>query len=135
MRCQRNVTHCYTEVKQQFASHTVLVGDLLEPYLRNYRNTGKKAEWRQRTVWKNLKPTFGEMPVAELATDGIQQYIESRRVGIADEKALLSRNGAVNRELALVKAMLTYGTSVTPRLVKPEEMPTFPAKQIGRAHV
>jgi len=104
----------------------VLVSDLLEPYLRNYRNRGKRAEWRQRMAWEHLKRTFGDVPAEELTTDLIEKYIESRRAGITDEKALLRRNGTTNRELALLRAMLTRGTKVTPRKV--HQMPAFPDK-------
>jgi integrase len=104
----------------------VIVSDLLEPYLRNYRNKGKRAESRQLIAWDHLRETFADVPVEKLETDRIEKYIESRRTGITKEKALLSRNATVNRELSLLRAMLTHGTKVTPRRV--ERMPAFPDK-------
>jgi integrase len=104
----------------------VIVSDLLQPYLRSYRNKGKRAESRQLIAWDHLKPTFADVPVEELTTDLIEKYIESRREGITEEKARLSRNATVNRELSLLRAMLTHGTKVTPRRV--HQMPAFPDK-------
>lgn len=102
----------------------VLVGDLLESYLRNYRNRGKRAESRQLIAWQRLKSTFGSIPVDKLTTDAIEKYVEARRAGIVGEMALLSRNGTINRELSLLKAMLTHGTKVTPPRVA--SVPAFP---------
>ena len=104
----------------------VIVSDLLQPYLRNYRNKGKRAESRQLIAWDHLKETFADVPVEELTTDQIEKYIESRREGITEEKARLSRNGTINRELSLLRAMLTHGTKVTPRRV--HQMAAFPDK-------
>jgi integrase len=106
----------------------IRVADLLEPYLRKYRNKGGKDDSRLMIGWNHLKPMFAVVPLDEVTTDLIERYIESRREpGMdKDKKAWLRRNGTINREVAVLRAMFHHGTKVTPRLV--HHLPAFPER-------
>jgi hypothetical protein len=58
---------------------TFVVADLWEGYLREYRNQGKKDAGRLEIAWNHLKPKFEKMPIADVTTDSVNQYIETRR--------------------------------------------------------
>jgi integrase len=127
--------------KRQPKKTLFTVGDLWEPYLRKYRNRGGKDEGRLTIAWNHLKLHFEKMRIADVTTDSINKYIESRReAGMQNaqrkaamqseifdpEKALLRVNGTVNREISVLRAAFHYGCRTTPRMV--EAAPVFPER-------
>ena len=114
-----------TPVPVPEAEPVIYVKDLWEPYIRQYRNDGGKDEGRQNISWNHLRPVFAELPVAKVTTALIGKYIESRQ-----QKGI--KNGTINRELAILKAMYRLGEQSTmenaKRMVKHEQLPAFPKK-------
>jgi len=95
------------------------IANLWEAYLRDYRNRGGKDEGRLEIAWNHLKQMFQAQRVEEISTDSINRYIESRRgQGI--------KNGTINREIAVLRAMFQHGTRVTPPMV--DRLPAFPTR-------
>ena len=99
------------------------VKDLWNPYIVDYRNRGGKDEGRQTIAWNNLRPTFEAIPVSNVTTALISEYIASRQLkGI--------QNGTINRELAILQAMFRLGARSTMANGQPmvERLPAFPSK-------
>jgi integrase len=114
----------YQKKQPRQTAHTV--ADLWESYLVDYKNRGGKDIGRLEIAWNHLKAAFGHKRIDDVSTDLVNQYIESRRVGFTDAKTLLMRNGTVNRETALLRAMFFHGTKITPPMVI--RVPAFPAR-------
>jgi len=99
------------------------VKDLWNPYIVDYRNRGGKDEGRQTIAWNNLRPTFEAIPVSNVTTALISEYIASRQLkGI--------RNGTINRELAILQAMFRLAARSTMKdgLPMVRQLPAFPPK-------
>ncbi len=97
------------------------VGDLWPVYLVDYKNRSNKDSSRLEISWNHLKGKFEKMWVADVTTAAINEYIASRRdAGMG--------NGTVNREIALLRAMLHLGTRQTPVMV--DRMPSFPKRLV-----
>ncbi len=103
--------------------HVHKVADLWDVYLTDYRNRGGKHERRWALAWRHLEPMFGSVPVTELSTNQINDYVASRRAEGAD-------NATVNRETTLLKAMFNCGRRTTAEGAKPMvgHMPAFPKR-------
>ena len=95
------------------------VTDLFKPYMVDFANRGGRNQRRWHLAWKHLQPVFGQVPVNEVTTARINEYISIR-------KAIGRSNGTVNRELTLLKAMFRFGAKQTPAMV--ERLPAFPAR-------
>jgi integrase len=96
-----------------------VVADLWDGYLLEYRNQGKRDAGRLEIAWNHLKAMFQKMPVEDMTTSAVNQYILSRRAqGI--------QNGTINRETATLRAMFHHGMRVTPPMVT--HLPAFPAR-------
>lgn len=102
----------------------VRVDALYDQYLRYIKNSKPKSvKWAERLWSIHLEPFFGGRLAGRIGTDEIQRYIVERKAG-ADS---LARNGTVNRELAMLKAMYNYAArDVDPPLVS--RVPRFPKK-------
>jgi integrase len=97
-----------------------------EAYLRYAKNSKPKSHlWIDRMWRKHLNPFFGDYVAPRVGTDLIEEYIEERKKGLTGAREL-KRNGTINRELTVLKAMFNRGTEADPRLV--ERCPRFPAK-------
>jgi len=95
----------------------VLVRDLADALLVEYRLNRKSAAWAE-LVWRvHLQPRFGDMRASALTTDALNQYIELRQVEGA-------ANGTINRELAILKRMFNLAPRSTPPRVP--HVPLFP---------
>jgi integrase len=102
---------------------TYKVEDLWQPYLTHYANKGGKDASRQTIAWNHLKDTFAVVPVTNVTTDLINQYISARQgQGIS--------NGTVNRETVILQAMFRLGARSTGANGKPvvDRLPAFPSK-------
>lgn len=75
--------------------HSLLIGDLLEDVVRDYRVNNQSVEFAEDVV-ANLKPTFGKMPCSAIRPKHIDLYIDKR---IADGRA----NATINRELSILR--------------------------------
>ena len=74
---------------------SVTVGELLDDVLRDYRLNQKDFKSAEQVVRLHLRPTFGAMAAARVATSDLQRYTEAR---LADGAA----PATVNRSLALL---------------------------------
>ena len=103
---------------------------LAEAYLRYVKNSKPKSyAWADRTWRIHLEPFFGGRLVSRIGTTEIDKYIEERKADLPqrDEARERERNGTINRELAILKAMYNHGASVNdPPIVS--RVPRFPAK-------
>jgi integrase len=116
------------KVKRQKAQKTspevaVTVSDLWKPYLQNYLNEGGRDAGRQKIAWKRLEPTFGKVPVDDVTTGLVRDYIALRQ-------GQAVKGGTINRELVILKAMFKLGTESTTAGVKPmvNQVPAWPGK-------
>lgn len=96
----------------------ILVEELAEDFLRDYRVNAKDVEFAER-CWKHLKPFFGQMRAVRVTTDHINRYILHRR----SEGAA---NATINRELAALKRMFNMAARSTPPKVL--RAPSFPQR-------
>jgi integrase len=103
------------------------VDGLADSYLRYMKNSKPKSyKWADRTWRIHLKEFFGGYLAGRVGTDLFERYIEHRKKGITGEARELKRNGTINRELAILKAMFNRGAEADPPLVS--RVPRFPAK-------
>jgi integrase len=93
---------------------------LAESYKVYARNSApKSADWIDM-VWRvHLEPFFGGYLAARIDTDKLQRYIAERQEAGA-------KNSTINRELAILKAMLNYGAESDPPKIF--RVPKFPPK-------
>ena len=93
-----------------------LVSELAEDMLRDYQVNGKRSLSDAKIRWtKHLKPVFGHMRAANVATDHVNKYIEQRQTEGA-------ANATINRELAALKRMFSLGM----QCLKVVRRPHFP---------
>lgn len=106
----------------------VKVDALAEAYLRYMKNSKPKSYlWAKRAWKKHLEPFFGGRPAGRVGTAEIDKYVEQRKEGLTDEAGILKRNGTINRELTIVKAMFNHCASeLDPPLIS--RVPKFPKK-------
>jgi integrase len=101
----------------------ILVRDLWPGYLQNYLNEGGRDAGRQKIAWKHLEPSFGNVPVEQVTTGHVRDYIALRQgKGI--------KGGTINRELIVLKAAFKLGTESSAANAKPmvDRLPTWPGK-------
>jgi integrase len=99
----------------------ILVSDLADDFLRDYRINGRKSLDDAESRWNlHLKPYFGMFKVVEISSDLVARYVDKRQ----QQKA---KNGTINRELAVLKRMFSLGQKATPPKVL--RRPAFPTLQ------
>ncbi len=105
------------------------VETLAAAYLRYIENSKPKSyAWADRTWRIHLKPFFGGWLASRIGTEELEKYIEDRKADVpSGDGSERQRNGTINRELAILKAMFNYGVlkSDPPLVVK---APRFPMK-------
>ena len=106
----------------------VKVDTLAEAYLRYMKNSKPKSHmWVKRAWDKHLEPFFGGRLAGRVGTAELDRYIEQRKQGIHDEDQERKRNGTINRELTIMKAMFNHASrELDPPLVS--RVPKFPKK-------
>jgi integrase len=101
----------------------VLIDELAEDFLREYRINGRKSLKDAEARWiHHLKPFFGDMRAANVTSDLVARYIDKRQQDGA-------RNGTINRELSALKRMFKLALTASPP--KAQRVPHF-AKLIER---
>jgi integrase len=86
----------------------VTVTELAEDFLRDYRINERKSLDDAEARWElHLKPFFGHMKAAEVSSDLVARFVDSR---LKDKAS----NATVNRELAALKRMFRLGLYCTP---------------------
>lgn len=97
----------------------VLVDELLDDLLTDYRINGKSYNWAELVVRCHLRPAFGYHRAAQIGTDLIQQYISARRC-----KPIA--NSTINRELALLRRAFNLGARAEPpKVARVPHIPTL----------
>lgn len=103
-------------------SANVLVDELLDDLLSDYRVNGKSIAWAQIVV-NHLRPHFGRYRASKVGTAVVQSYIEERK-----KKDIA--NGTINRELSLLRSSFYMALrseppkiSRVPLIVKLKEAP------------
>jgi hypothetical protein len=77
-------------------SRQLLVNDILDALLRDYKINEKDYGWCERVTRKHLRPFFGDRRAARLPHDIGEKYIEHRQ-------AQGAMNATINREIALLR--------------------------------
>ena len=95
---------------------SVTVGELLDDLLADYRMNGKNYKSAEQLVRLHLRPTFGAMAAARLASTDLQRFIEARLTAGAAP-------ATVNRALAALRRAFNLGRKATPPKVA--RMPQF----------
>jgi hypothetical protein len=85
----------------------VTFDELADDYLRDFRLQGKKAITTAEITVRQLKTYFKGLRVPRITTPKIQAYSEKR---LAEDKASMT----INRELAILQAILNLGARQTP---------------------
>ena len=103
------------------------IDTLADAYLLYIKNSKPKSyNWVKLTWNANLKPFFGGRVAARVGTDLFNEYIENRQADTDTDAARTSRNGTINRELAILKAMFFHGFNSEPPKVA--RVPKFPPR-------
>lgn len=96
----------------------ILVSELFDALLLDYRNEGRKSLKFAEQRWaKHLKPVFGQLRAIDVTTDVLNRYIDKRKEEGAE-------NGTVNREMAILSHSFFLAYKSRPRKVY--EVPPFP---------
>lgn len=74
----------------------LVMNELLDELVRNYKINGKDHSWCERVTRKHLRPFFGAVPAVKVRPETVAKYIEHRQA----ERAA---NATVNREIALLR--------------------------------
>lgn len=85
----------------------VVIGELLDDLLHDYKVNDKSFDWVQMVVEKHLRPAFGMTRAAGLGSDHIKRYVMARL-------AAGRKNATVNNELALLRRSLKLGSRHEP---------------------
>ena len=89
------------------APSKIMMSELFDDLLRDYRTNNKSAGWAEMTVEKHLRPSFDNVRAAKLTSDLINRFIEEKlEIGLA--------HATVNRSLSLLRRSLTLGRRATP---------------------
>jgi len=96
----------------------LLVSDLAEGFLRDYKINGKSSLPDAEARWRlHLEPFFGSLRVKQVTSFLLDSYVDMRQdAGAA--------NATINRELAALKRMFNLGRKATPPRVL--FVPSFP---------
>ncbi len=98
----------------------ILVSELAEDLLRDYRINGRKSlAWAERRWKLHAKPFFGALGAAQVSSDLLNRYVDERQNAKAEDatdalhgkKQRLARpakNSTINRELAFLKRVSTW---------------------------
>lgn len=105
----------------------VKVDTLAEAYLRYMKNSKPKSYlWVKRAWKKHLEPFFGGRLAGRVGTAELDQYIEQRKSDVTPDQER-QRNGTINREFQILKAMFNHCASeLDPPLIS--RVPKFPKK-------
>ena len=95
----------------------LVMNELFDALVRDYKINGKDHAWCERVVRKHLRPWFGVVRVAKVRTDLAERYVEHRQ----GERAA---NATINKEIALLRRSLNLGR----RSGKIPTVPMLPAK-------
>jgi integrase len=99
----------------------ILVTELAEDFLRDYKINGRKSLDDAKTRWRlHLEPFFGAARITEVSSRTIEKYVDTR----LEQGA---QNATINRELAALKRMFHLGYHATPPKVA--HLPNFPHLQ------
>jgi integrase len=99
----------------------ILVSELLDGLVRNYKINRKSVDWCESRVRVHLKPFFGDMRAAKVRPDDAEKFIEYRQSKGAS-------NSTVNKEIALLRRSF----NLAKRSGKVTVVPLFPAKLAER---
>jgi len=99
----------------------VLVTELLDGLVRDYKINGKAEDWCESVVRVHLTPYFGEMRAAKVRPDDAEKFIEFRQSDGAS-------NSTINKEIALLRRAF----NLAKRAGKLSVVPLFPAKLAER---
>jgi hypothetical protein len=77
------------------AARKILVSELLDDLVRDYRINEKSEDWCESVVRIHLRPFFGHLKAAKLRHDDGARYVEARQISGA-------KNATINREIALL---------------------------------
>jgi len=95
----------------------VLVGELLDGLVRDYKINGKDYVWCEGVVENRLRPSFGSQRAATLRHEDAAHYIEQRQNQGAP-------NATINREISLLRRSF----NLAKRAGKLNQIPLFPSR-------
>jgi integrase len=100
------------------SAERIRVEELAEDFLRDYQINGRRSLRDAEARWRlHLRPFFGHLRAAEVSSDLVARYVDSRQ-----QKG--AQNATINRELACLKRMYHLGQKMTPPKVL--RVPVFP---------
>ena len=76
-------------------TRSLVMGDLLDDVIRDYRINGQDVEWAER-VMKRIRPTFGKMPISSIRRKHVDQHIDQRHLAGG-------ANATINHELSMLR--------------------------------
>jgi integrase len=96
----------------------VLIAELADDFLRDYRINGKSSLDDAEARWRiHLQPVFGSLRASQVTSSLVNTYVDQRQEAGA-------KNATINRELAALKRMFNFGRKATPPKVV--FVPAFP---------
>lgn len=100
-----------TGVQLRPNAERILMSELWEDFKLDYRNNHRKSLEDAEARWRiHLKPFFAHVRAVDLGTDQICRYIDHRMTNKA-------ANATINRELSIIKRMLSLGRKSSPAKV------------------
>lgn len=96
----------YEEKRRETAANPT-IGELLDDLILDYRVNGKSLAWAEIVCNVHLRPVFGGIKAARMATQLAEQYMLTR------QKAG-RKNSTINRELALLRRAFNLAKRSTP---------------------